>query len=321
MLSVKFVVFLFSISLIAPVLAAGSPTPTTVPHGIQPAIETNSTVPPQSWLVRYPGLESGEINPNDLYKLKLLELAFAEMNQPLKLQPVNSSWVLESRSSRNLIDGRYDVHWLMTNQRHESMLRPIRVPIYKGLIGWRLLFIHTRNQAHFAAIETTAGLQKMVAGQGHDWPDAEILDKNNFALELSSYSRGLFKMLDVGRIDYFPRSLVEVWNEQQQFSESDLVVENHLALHYPAAYYFFVAKDNQALADIIEQGLLKAINNGSFDEIFYDRFGSDIRRAKLHERKVLKLTNPLLSEQTPLANNQLWLNINDLQTLNPSTAN
>ncbi len=38
-----------------------------------------------------------------------------------------------------------------------------------------------------------------------------------------------------------------------------LAIDQHVALHYPAAFYFFVSRQRPELAEAIRQGLEKAI--------------------------------------------------------------
>ena len=117
----------------------------------------------------------------------------------------------------------------------------------------------------------------------------------------------LFDMLQVGRFDYFPRSIMEVWDEERIHAGKGLVVEQTLVMHYPTAYYFFVNKKNTALASTIETGLKRAIKDGSFDQLFNQEFGDDIQRSRMASRKKLELTNPLLPPKTPLGQKELWL--------------
>ena len=113
-------------------------------------------------------------------------------------------------------------------------------------------------------------------------------------------------MLALGRVDYFPRGATEVHSEIAQFPDHGLAVEQSLVLHYPSAYYFFVARDNDELAEVIEKGLNVAIANGSFDQVFNTYFGEKIEAFDLNNRTVLRLENPLLPPKTPLERAELW---------------
>ena len=72
--------------------------------------------------------------------------------------------------------------------------------------------------------------------------------------------------------------------------------------------YFFVNKDNVALAKDIERGLFKAIEDGNFDRYFFDNpiIRNALARAGLENRKIFFLQNPVLPTQTPVDDARLW---------------
>jgi len=74
-------------------------------------------------------------------------------------------------------------------------------------------------------------------------------------------------MLKAGRFDYFPRGLYQIKNELDTYAEWGFAIVPDLALHYPNAIHFFVAKDNTALAKRIELGLIRAKADGSFEAL------------------------------------------------------
>ena len=115
----------------------------------------------------------------------------------------------------------------------------------------------------------------------------------------------LFNMLQKKRVDAFPRAVVEVWSEIDA-NENKFAVESGLVIHYPAAIYFFVHKNNQALASAITEGLEEAYSNGSFDMLFWRYHRQAIERSALHERLVVSLQNSNLPEATPLQRKSLW---------------
>jgi ABC-type amino acid transport substrate-binding protein len=116
----------------------------------------------------------------------------------------------------------------------------------------------------------------------------------------------MFKMLESGRVDYFPRAVFEIWNEAEAFAAQDLIVAPGLALHYPAAFYFFVNRANTTLAAAIQGGLEGMLADGSYERLFQDYFGEMVSRSDLGARRVFELRNLLLSPATPLARRQLW---------------
>jgi hypothetical protein len=242
--------------------------------------------------IKYPSFNDNFVRDYEGYFLRLLKLGMDKSGRPYRLSAQPVSTYGESRSQLRLLKNQYNLHWLNTNPEREDKLRAIPIPIFKGLIGWRLLLIDAKRQTQFAQINNLEDLRQLKATQGHDWPDVGILTHNQLPLTTSAYRDGLFKMLVAGRVDYFPRSIMEIWREQQTFAPLNLSIEQHLALHYPAAYYFFTNKENPEIAEALTQGLNRAIADGSFDQLFLEYFGTYLRQAQLNKRRIIELTNP-----------------------------
>ncbi|PWF39457.1 hypothetical protein C7C56_026935 [Massilia glaciei] len=203
--------------------------------------------------------------------------------------------------------GAIDVVWTMTSREREQKLLPIRIPIDKGLIGWRLLLIRDADLARFESHRDGAALKRLLAVQVRDWPDLAILRANGFQAYGSASYDSTFPMLLSGRVDYFPRSIGEVWREAARFEGEGLSVAPSVVLHYPSAIYFFVHKDNHALARDVERGLEAMLADGAFDRLFKQFHDAELARSALRSRRVVELDNPLLPEQTPLTRKKLWL--------------
>lgn len=242
----------------------------------------------------------------DLYFQKVLRLALQKSGREHTISAVNLPPMSESRSAIFLDKDRYNVHWLMTNNAHELRLKPVRIPLFKGLIGWRLLMIHKDGSIPFSEVYDLSGLRKLRTTQGTDWPDSPILVASGFKVQLAQNWSSMIEFVARKRVDHFPRSVIEIWSELKQVQEKQLDVEQRLVLQYPAAYYFFVSKARPKHAAALESGLQTAIADGSFQQLFDDTFGEDLRRAKLAERTVIRINNPMLPPHTPLAHKELW---------------
>jgi hypothetical protein len=258
-------------------------------------------------VVRYPRSEpQGQGDQSEHYPVRLLRMALAYAGQPHAIEPTTHK-MGQTRALVELQNGRaIDVLWTMSSRQREAELLPVRIPLDMGLIGWRLLLIRRSDAARFEAIRTPEGLRELDALQGHDWPDTDILRANGYRVQTGSDYAGMFKMLSSSRADYFPRSVFEVWNEFDAFNWDDLMVAPGLALHYPSAFYFFVRKNNPALAETILYGLERMLADGSYGRVFNDYFGDTIRRSALPARRIFELNNPLLPADTPLARRELW---------------
>ncbi|MEH6346497.1 MAG: hypothetical protein V7785_15505 [Bermanella sp.] len=201
-----------------------------------------------------------------------------------------------------------DVVWSMSTQEREAQLIPVRIPLLKGLLGHRVFIIRKADEGKFSHISDARQLKQLVAGQGHDWPDTRILRANGFPVMASPSYEGLFDMLNHERFDYMPRGIQEPWSELASHKGLDFTVERSLLLKYRAPIYFFVNLKNNALAQRIEKGLRIAINDGSFDDYFYNCPANKqtFKLAALEKRKIFELENPYLSAKTPIDDDRLW---------------
>ncbi|MDH0894072.1 MULTISPECIES: transporter substrate-binding domain-containing protein [unclassified Pseudomonas] len=256
-------------------------------------------------VVRYPrAMAGGDFRP--AYPLAQLQLALDKTGSPLRIVP--SDYAMEQ--DRALLsleqDKVVDVVWTMTSRERERRLLPVRIPLDRGLYGWRIALVRDDSRQMLADVHDLAGLSHWRAGQGHDWPDTGILRSHGLKVETSSSYASLFRMLRAGRFDYFPRAVLEARGELQHTTAQGLVLDEHLALRYPAAMYFFFSPHNPQLAETVRQGLEAALADGSFEQLFQQYHSADLRDAGMERRRVIELNNPLLPAETPLQRSELW---------------
>lgn len=202
--------------------------------------------------------------------------------------------------------GDLDVMWTMTSDERESQLLPIRIPIDKGLMGWRIAFINADMRDSMKAITNIKQLARFKAGQGYYWPDTTILRHNGLPV-VTGTAAALPSMLQQHRFDYFPRSIIEIWNEQSNHPEYTREIDSNIVLHYPTALYFFVAPEQKKLAEDLKRGLELAIADGSFEQLFNQYCKPFIVKANIKNRLVIELKNPLIQRsQLPLQRPELW---------------
>ncbi|MPQ59565.1 hypothetical protein [Duganella sp. FT27W] len=208
--------------------------------------------------------------------------------------------------------GRINVFVRATSAELEREFLPVRLPVDRGLLGYRLLLIRASDQPRYARVRSAADLASMRAGLGQGWTDVEILRAAGIpVVEGSSYT-GLFSMLDANRFDFFLRSIDEASREIDERHEEypRMAVEQTLLVHYPLPRYFFLRRDAQGrqLATRIEAGMETMIRDGSLGTLFQRYKGDLIRKAQLDQRRVIRLANPQLGPETPLARHELWFN-------------
>lgn len=244
------------------------------------------------------------------YRIELLRLALNETREdgPFVLEPIPEA-VTQNRGLQLLASNRIDVAFLPTSVEREQRLRPVRIPMLRGLLGYRVLLIQDQDRDRFRDVQSLDQLRQFTGGFGTQWADMAILRHNRLKIQGVANYDALFEMLSWGRFDYFPRGVNEAWNELAERRDAlpHLMVEPHIALYYPYPVYFFVNRDNEALAARIEKGLRRALESGAFRELFLKYHQDAIDRARIPERTLLRLENPLLPPGTPPIDTHWWL--------------
>lgn len=259
--------------------------------------------------VRVPKHEALQ-DPQIRYVLLLLRLAMERSGHKIDIQP-SRNMMVQSRALLELArpEPTLDVFWTMTNPEREQQLLPVRIPLDRGLLGWRLLLVRKADLGRWANLRTLAQLAALQAGQMGDWPDTAILRANGLKVQTGTHFESLFGWLAEGRFDYFPRSVLEIGPEAIEHAERGLAIEPHLLLHYPAPLYFFVSPARPQLHEQLNQGLEALVADGTLERLWQAQFGDVIERFQLRGRRLLRLNNPLLPSATPLARKQLWFDL------------
>lgn len=256
--------------------------------------------------VIYSWAESRAQDERGHYPVALLTLALQKAGGTYDPHPAKHD-LTQDRTLRHVeLQRELDITWTLTTPEREARLLPIRIPIDRGLLGWRLLLINKSDVNFFAGINSAQQIKQLLAGQEQDWPDYKILLHNNFKVTPTTNYEGLFLMLKRGRIRYFPRAATEILPEIHAHPQLPMAIAPRWALYYPAPVYFFVNKQRPELAAAIEKGLLIAIADGSMQTLFNQHFSEHITQLDLQHRELILLDNPLLSADTPLDNAALW---------------
>lgn len=241
------------------------------------------------------------------YAKGLLKLALSKVPETYEWEESTPN-TTESRLVQMLEDGQLDIVWYASTEELETRLQPIRIPMYRGLLGYRVLMIKSGTQHEFNHIKTLEDLQEISLGQGRFWADTAVLEANGLNVVKVLKYEGLFYMLDGDRFDAFPRGVHEPWAEIENRPELALEVEKNLLIAYTNPFYFFVSRANPELAKNLEEGLRIAIEDGSFTEYFFsDPTVQDVvNKANLESRTIIRLENPSLPKATPLDEKHLW---------------
>ncbi|HJW12090.1 MAG TPA: hypothetical protein VJ598_09905 [Albitalea sp.] len=253
--------------------------------------------------VVYPRVE--ERSTED-YGYAVLELALAKSGVPYKLR-LSEGVMTPERARLEIEAGRVSVLDFGSSADYETRFRAVYFPIDRGLSGYRLAIIHRDSAADFARIRTLAGLRQKSAGQGPGWADATILADAGIRIETAQFEQ-LFRMVNARRFDFYPLGVEEVYGhlERHRALAPEAIVERSLALHYPFARLFFVARANTELADALGSGLKRAFADGSFQRLLENHVSvkRSLAQAALSKRVIIELDNPLLTpafKQMPAA--------------------
>lgn len=250
------------------------------------------------------------IGPDELQLPQALLKRVAEMNgldisYPYQYLPKGQSTL--NRKSEDIASGELDVFWNMTNQSLEDEFRAIKIPVFRGLFGLRISLISADKAGLFSRVTNIQQMQHYTAGSGADWPDTTILENNRLPVVTAVKYNNMFRMLDGGRYDYFPRGLNEPWNELETNASLNLMVDPHLMFRYLSPVYFFVKKDS-SLGDVIESSLNTMLDSGEFEALFLadSEVKQALARANIEQRIVFELDNPNLPDGTPVDDQRLW---------------
>jgi hypothetical protein len=249
------------------------------------------------------------------YYWEILEAALEATKAQGPYQVVTASAVMNGARQLIALSQTADLSVIVsaTSPEREEKLLPIRIPLDKGLTGYRLFLITADKQEQLSRVMSIDELKSFKVGQGIGWIDASILTSAGFSVDATAAYTSLFDMLHLDRFSLFPRGINEIGMELAtgQAKYPNIVVEKKLILYYPLPRYFFFARtaQGQMLATRVEYGLNKLIKNGGFEK-HYQRFKSKvIADVKLSGRRVFRIPNPTLSEATPLARTELWDNL------------
>ncbi len=213
------------------------------------------------------------------------------------------------RALVELIAGRLiNVHTVPTRPEWEEKALPIRIPVAKGLLGYRLFLIKRQDLDRFASIQSLEELKQLRAGLRQQWSTTLAMQALGFNVMTGRSYEGLFRMLVHGRFDYFPRGVNEIFEEydHRRLNLPEMTIEPSKALYLPMPTYIFVSPQNPELAARIEAGLRRMIQDGSLDKLFWEYHRASIQQSDLANRQIFRVPNPLLSPDTPFEKKNLW---------------
>ncbi|RRS08641.1 hypothetical protein EAG18_10605 [Pseudoalteromonas sp. J010] len=239
----------------------------------------------------------------DPYIVELLTLALSYEQTPSKIVSVRNV-VSQARAIRLLgKKSGVDVSWLVTNSQREKAARAIRIPLVKGLLGYRIPLVHRDNRHALSAIRYIGDLRSFTFGLRSDWPDHEIFEQNGLHVMSFSQEQSGYEMLAKKRFDILPSDFVSI---ESALSDPRLHADHYVAFYYPSAVYFFVSHDDQLLYEQLKKGLKRALQDGKFEALFLKHFSSRVKALDLENKTIIELSNPTLPPSAPLEIPHYW---------------
>lgn len=223
-----------------------------------------------------------------------------------------ASFMNEARQIAEMRRGNGLINTLVLDSTLELMrdLVPVRIPIDRGLIGYRVFLIRAENQGRFSGVRTLDDLRAFRMGQGSDWSDVAIYRAAGFEVVTGASYDGLFDMLREKRFDAFGRGATEVVDEMaaRRTSHPGMVVERDLLLYYPMPVYFWFPRTPQGMqmAERVQAGMEKLLKTGALVRMFKTEYGSLIEQLQLRKRRLFRIPNPNLPLDEPLGDKSLW---------------
>ena len=199
---------------------------------------------------------------------------------------------------------------LDATQTLEEVLLPVKIPVDKGLLGYRVFLIQAEDQPRFAGVQSLEQLRQLRFGQQREWSDVAVYQAAGLPVVTGSSYEGLFHMLMLRRFDAFGRGVSEVNGELAHWRKQypQMTIENELLLYYPLPVYFWFARTDEGRlrAQRVEEGMRTLMADGTLDRLFSEEYAATIQQLGLDSRRTLKIANPHLSSNHPFDKPEYW---------------
>lgn len=194
-----------------------------------------------------------------------------------------------------------------TRPEFEKMALPIRVSIRNGIDSYRLLMIRKGQQARFEGIQTVKDLQQFTVGLSPNWSTHKIMADEGFKIVDTPNYSSMFRMLELGRFDYMPRAINEVYDELGLYEPVDegLEILPKIVLYIPSVSYVFVSPKQPRIFQRLNSGLHAMNINGDLARLTDKYYKKSIERARIQNRRIITIGHSDLSHLPPLSHNNI----------------
>lgn len=186
------------------------------------------------------------------------------------------------------------------NQKfEEDDMIVIPKPMTKNLLGYRVPIIREGDSELFENISKREELQQLSHGIPETWSDAVIFRENGYRVVEEGDFEDIFDRLENGLFDFTAFGANEVMTvyENRASHNEGLTIDQNILLFYPFPLVFYVNPDLPDLAERVEEGMERIIQNGELDSIFNRYYGDIVEKLSLNERILFELDNPLIPDE------------------------
>ena len=205
--------------------------------------------------------------------------------------------------------GEIDIMYAGTTNELESMLKPIRFPVTRGLVGHRVFIINKNYRLDYAQVKGINDLKHHSGILSYGWADKEIYEAVGL-MQVEKIYADIFSNINSGSRYYFSRGVLEAYSELIDKKEMmpNLIVEDNIILRYKAAVLFFIHPENKELEEMMTRGFNKAYEDGSYIDFLYNHplIKSSFEQANLAERLVIDIPNPFFPEASSSIPVEYW---------------
>lgn len=232
------------------------------------AIEIEAQTTDNTLKVRYLG--QATIDSSKEMQWELLRLALDRSGQPYDLGvSTHQSAPLRGHSQMQNLGDEANIMWLNFDSDNERTMRPIRIPLFRGLYRYWNIWVRKENLRDYSELKTIDDLAGLSVLQGRHWRSVPVLEANGIEVRTGDMAN-LTKMLAHGRADMllYPVVSSHALIESFQADEYALFPVPNTLIAFPLDNFFFLARDgSEELHAALLRGMTDVVNDGSHDAL------------------------------------------------------
>ena len=177
----------------------------------------------------------------------------------------------------------------------------IAQPLAFGILGCRIPIYRRDQQARFQTHPSNPFKHASI-GLPSDWADVPIFQANEYQVVTQENLKDCFEQVAIGAVDYLCLGANEVSKVFKDYGElfPELKIDTEHVLYYPMPLQFYCDPQAQVLHQKLSEALDRHARTGRLSALFAHHFGAAITHLTLPTRRIHRLTNPMLLDQTNL---------------------